>query len=97
MESFEITLKELKRLQFMDNAIKNYKTREQREIIEMKEQEKLKKEREVLRKQIIQRINKEAKTIWVNSVMKFMSEEELTDMILEAEVEAWVDYYIRNK
>ena len=87
MEHLVLTDAEFKQIAYIDNAIRNMKTDEQKYAIEKKEHEKRLKKREDLIKQIKKKWATEEKTVFINSCLKRMTQGQLNDAIIEAEQE----------
>ena len=85
MKTTEITEAELKQVQYMDNAIRNMKSPKQKLAIELKDRDKRLARREKLKVEIKSRLTPTVKKVWINSQMKKMTLDELTEDIIDAE------------
>lgn len=90
----KLTQAQLNKIKFVDDAIKNMLSPEQEYAIEKKQHEKRLADREIW---INNKLNRKwPREIWINSEKKYMTENELTEEIIENEVEFWV-YIHRQK
>jgi len=94
MQTLEITQAELNKLEYNDLCIKQMKTPEQKYMIEKKEHEKRIRKRNKLISKANKRVKNEPKLTFINDLMKFVEEKDITPAMIEKEVEMWFNWLI---
>ena len=81
----EITSKQKNMLQYVDDLIANWKSDKQLLAIELSEKKKREERMQELRKQSLERIKAEPRTIFINHLYQFVKEWDITEEMRDIE------------
>ena len=90
MKTFELTEAELKQIDYNDEQIANIKSYKQLLAMELKEKNKILLARSHIIQKSYEKVRNEPEIIFINHLMAWIKEEDLTEEIAEAETQFYI-------